>query len=65
MRISYNLQTEAELSVFQWIETWYNRRKNTLIFRYKTIEGEIEWELYLIKKIARMTLNSNCPLIWL
>ena len=23
----YNYRSEAELSVFQWIETWYNRRR--------------------------------------
>nr|WP_285901376.1 IS3 family transposase [Arenibacter sp. TNZ] len=42
---SYNLRSEAELSVFQWIETWYNRRRIHSSLGYKTIE-EIEIELY-------------------
>ena len=42
---SYNLRSEAELSVFQWIETWYNRRRIHSSLGYKAIE-EIEIELY-------------------
>ena len=40
----YGLRTEAELSVFQWIETWYNRRRIHSTLGYKTIE-EFENEM--------------------
>jgi putative transposase len=42
---SYGLKSEAELSVFQWIETWYNRRRMHATLGYKTIE-EFENEMY-------------------
>ncbi|TLP74168.1 IS3 family transposase [Maribacter sp. ACAM166] len=42
---SYGLRSEAELSVFQWIETWYNRRRMHSTLGYKTIE-EFENEMY-------------------
>lgn len=42
---SYSLRSEAELSVFQWIETWYNRRRMHSTLGYKTIE-EFEIEMY-------------------
>ena len=42
---SYNLRSEAELSVFQWIETWYNRRRMHSTLGYKTIK-EFELEMY-------------------
>jgi len=41
----YQFRSEAELSVFQWIETWYNRKRIHSYLGYKTIE-EIEMELY-------------------
>ena len=34
----YGFRAEAELSVFQWIETWYNRRRIRSALGYKTIE---------------------------
>ncbi len=42
---SYSLRLEAELSVFQWIETWYNRRRMYSSLGYKTKE-EFETEMY-------------------
>jgi len=42
---SYNLRSEAELSVFQWIETWYNIKRILSYLGYKTIE-EIEIKVY-------------------
>lgn len=42
---NYSLRSEAELSVFQWIETWYNRRRMHSTLGYKTIE-EFETEMY-------------------
>ena len=34
----FRLRSEAELSIFQWIETWYNRRRIHSTLHYKTIE---------------------------
>lgn len=42
---NYSLRSEAELSVFQWIETWYNRRRLHSTLGYKTIK-EFELEMY-------------------
>ena len=42
---NYSLRSEAELSVFQWIETWYNRRRIHSTLGYKTIK-EFEQEMY-------------------
>ncbi|WP_418888313.1 IS3 family transposase [Maribacter arcticus] len=42
---SYSLRLEVELSVFQWIETWYNRRRMHATFEYKSIE-EFEIEMF-------------------
>ena len=47
---SYDHRSEAELSIFQWIETWYNRRRIHSTLGYKTIE-EFETEMSN-KKIA-------------
>ncbi len=47
----YRLRSEAELSVFQWIETWYNRRRMHSSLGYKTIE-EFELEMYNQKTAA-------------
>jgi len=47
----YRFRSEAELSVFQWIETWYNRKRIHSYLGYKTIE-EIETELYNQKVAA-------------
>lgn len=42
---NYGLRSEAELSIFQWIETWYNRRRIHSSLVYKTI-GEFENEMF-------------------
>ncbi len=42
---NYHLRSEAELSIFQWIETWYNRRRIHSSLGYKTIE-EFETEMF-------------------
>ena len=47
----YRLRSEAELSIFQWIETWYNRRRIHSTLHYKTIE-EFENEMYNQKTAA-------------
>lgn len=44
---SYKLRTEAELSIFQWIETWYNRRRIHSYLGYKTIE---EFKIEMLNK---------------
>jgi len=46
----YNQRSEAELSIFQWIETWYNRRRIHSSLGYKTI-SEFEMEM-LNQKMA-------------
>ncbi len=53
-RHSYSLRSEAELSVFQWTETWYNRRRTHVFMWYKTTD-EIEKEWYN-QKNSSMTL---------
>ena len=47
----FKLRSEAELSIFQWIETWYNRRRIHSTLHYKTIE-EFENEMYNQKSAA-------------
>ncbi|PIF01414.1 MAG: hypothetical protein CR994_02360 [Maribacter sp.] len=42
---------DAELSIFQWIETWYNRRRIHSGLGYKTIE-EFENGMYNQKSAA-------------
>ena len=46
----YESQAEAELSVFEWIETWYNRKRRHSALGYKTI-SEFE-EMMNNQKIA-------------
>ncbi len=41
----YNYESQAELSVFSWIETWYNKRRIHSTLGYKTI-NEFETEMY-------------------
>ncbi len=41
----YTLRSEAELSIFSWIETWYNKRRIHSTLAYKTI-NEFETEMY-------------------
>jgi putative transposase len=42
---NYSLKSEAELSVYQCIETWYYRRRIHSTLGYKTIK-EVELEMY-------------------
>lgn len=48
---NYGLRSEAELSIFQWIETWYNRRRIHSTLGYKTIK-EFETEMFNQKVAA-------------
>ena len=48
---NYNFRSEAELSIFQWIGTWYNRKRIHPTLHYKTI-GEFENEMYNQKSAA-------------
>jgi putative transposase len=41
----YNYRSQAELSIFSWIETWYNKRRIHSTLGYKTI-NEFEMEMY-------------------
>jgi len=41
----YNLKRELELSVFTWIETWYNKRRRHSCLGYETI-NEFDLEMY-------------------
>ncbi|MFS4457352.1 IS3 family transposase [Maribacter sp. 2304DJ31-5] len=47
----YRLRSEEELSIFQWIETWYNRKRIHSTLDYRTIE-EFENEMYNQKTAA-------------
>jgi transposase InsO family protein len=42
---TYNYRSQAELSIFSWIETWYNKRRIHSYLGYKTI-NEFETEMY-------------------
>lgn len=42
---NYEQKQQAELSVFIWIETWYNKRRRHSSLGYKTI-NEFELEMY-------------------
>jgi len=42
---TYEQKQQAELSVFTWIETWYNKRRRHSSLGYKTI-NEFELEMY-------------------
>jgi len=42
---SYDQKHQAELSVFTWIETWYNKRRRHSYLESKTI-NEFELEMY-------------------
>ncbi len=47
---NYHDQDHANLSLFKWIETWYNRKRRHSTLGYKTIE---EFEILNInQKIA-------------
>ena len=47
----YNEKSQAELSIFEWIETWYNKRRRHSYLNYKTI-NEIELIMYNQKLAA-------------
>jgi len=36
--MSYSNQTQATLSIFEWIESWYNKRRRHSALGYKTID---------------------------
>jgi putative transposase len=46
---NYINQEQAQLSIFEWIESWYNRRRRHSALGYKTIE-ELEINNYKFKK---------------
>ena len=46
----YKLKSEAELSIFQWIETWYNHKRRHSFLGNRTIK-EFEVDMYN-KKLA-------------
>jgi len=35
---SFENQTQATLSIFEWIESWYNKRRRHSTLGYKTID---------------------------
>ena len=47
----YNYKSQAELSIFEWIETWYNKRRRHSYLNYKTI-NEVELNMYNQKLAA-------------
>lgn len=47
----YNNFNEAEISIFKWIETWYNRNRRHSYLNYKTI-NEFELEMSNYKSAA-------------
>ena len=50
-RHSYSLKSQAELSIFQWIETWYNKKRRHSFLNNKTIK-EFEIDMYNTKLAA-------------
>ena len=38
IRQSFKNQEQAQLSIFKWIESWYNRRRRHSALDYQTIE---------------------------
>ncbi|NJX16634.1 IS3 family transposase, partial [Tamlana crocina] len=48
---SYRLRSEAELSIFQWIETWYNNKRRHSFLGNKTIK-EFELDMYNLELAA-------------
>ena len=47
----YNLYSDAEISIFKWIETWYNRNRRHSALNYKTI-NELELEIKYEQLVA-------------
>ncbi len=48
---NYTQKSEAELSIFEWIETWYNKKRRHSYLNYKTID-EFELNMYNHKLVA-------------
>jgi len=48
---NYLNQEQAQLSIFEWIESWYNRRRRHSALGYKTID-EFERNIYNFKNAA-------------
>jgi len=48
---NYIKQEQAQLSIFEWIENWYNRRRRHSALGYQTIE-EFEKNNYKFKTAA-------------
>ena len=44
-------QEQAQLSIFEWIESWYNRRRRHSAIGYQTIE-EFERNNHIFKNAA-------------
>ena len=47
----YTNQEQAQLSIFEWIESWYNRRRRHSAIGYQTIE-EFERSNHIFKNAA-------------
>jgi len=50
-RYTFINQEQAQLSIFEWIESWYNRRRRHSALGYQTIE-EFERNNYKFKNAA-------------
>jgi transposase InsO family protein len=48
---NYSDQKHAQLSIFEWIESWYNRKRRHSALGYQTIE-EFESNNYNFKNAA-------------
>lgn len=48
---NYQQKSQAELSIFEWIETWYNKKRRHSYLNYKTI-NEFELNMYNHKLAA-------------
>jgi len=44
-------QEQAQLSIFEWIESWYNRRRRHSALGYQTIE-ELEKNNYKFTRVC-------------
>ena len=49
----YNKQSEAELSILQWVKTWYNTKKTHSSLGNKSIQ---EFETKKIQQYSRLTI---------
>ncbi len=48
---NYQQKSQTELSIFEWIETWYNKKRRHSYLNYKTI-NEFELNMYNQKLAA-------------